>query len=82
MWFFNNSRNLSKLEEKVAQLEDKLNQRYEEYDSMHESLDILCKELRDFLTEEENTITINDIQQEKDNLKAIRQNRETGTQDR
>lgn len=82
MWFFNNNRNLFKLEEKVAQLEDKLNQRYEEYDSMQESLDILCKELRDFLTEEENTITINDIQQEKDNPKAIRQNRETGTPDR
>jgi len=82
MWFFNNSRNLSKLEEKVAQLEDKLNQRYEEYDSMHESLNVLCKELRDFLTEEENTVTINDIQQEEDNLKAIRQDRETGTQDR
>jgi chromosome segregation ATPase len=82
MWFFNNSRNLSKLEEKVAQLEDKLNQRYEEYDSMHESLNVLCKELRDFLTEEENTVTIHDIQQEEDNLKAIRQNRETGTQDR
>jgi chromosome segregation ATPase len=81
MWFFNNSRNLSKLEEKVAQLEDKLNQRYEEYDSMHESLNVLCKELRDFLTEEENTVTINDIQQEKDNLKAIRQDRETGAQD-
>jgi hypothetical protein len=63
----------------VAQLENKLNQRYEEYDSMQESLDILCKELRDFLTEEENTITINDIQQEKDNPKAIRQNRETRT---
>jgi hypothetical protein len=46
---------------------------------MQESLDILCKELRDFLTEEENTITINDIQQEKDNPKAIRQNRETRT---
>jgi hypothetical protein len=63
----------------VAQLENKLNQRYDEYDSMQESLDILCKELRDFLTEEENTITINDIQQEKDNPKAIRQNRETRT---
>lgn len=82
MWFFNNSRNLFKLEEKVAQLEDKLNQRYEEYDSMHESLNVLCKELRDFLTEEENTVTINDIQQEENNLKAIRQDREAGTQDR
>jgi len=82
MWFFNNKKNLSKLEDKVAQLEDKLNQRYEEYDDMQESLDVLCKELRNFLTEEANTNTINDIQQEEDNLKAIRQNRETGTQDR
>lgn len=76
MWFFNrNRKNLSELEEKVTYLEDKLNQRYEEYDSLSESLNSLCKELRNFLTEE-NTPAINDIQQEQDSFEAFRQDRE------
>lgn len=73
MWFFNTKRaNLTKLEDKVAELEDKLNQRYEEYDNMSESLNELCKELRDFLTEEENTKTAHDIQQEQSSSKVNR----------
>jgi ABC-type transporter Mla subunit MlaD len=82
MWFFNRNReNLAKLEDKVAELEDKLNQQYDEYDAMSESLDNLCKELRDFLTEENTTVAY-DIQQKQDGFEVVRQDRETGTQDR
>lgn len=81
MWFFNrNKENLAKLEDKVAELENKLNQQYHEYDAMNESLDNLCKELRNFLTEENTTATY-DIQQEQNSFETVRQNRKTGNQD-
>lgn len=74
MWFFNtNKSNLTKLEDKVADLENKLNQRYEEYDTMNESLNAICKELREFLTEE-NNITEHDFQTEQNSASSTRQN--------
>ena len=78
MWFFSRRKdNLEKLETKVAELEDKLSKQYDEYDAMNESLREICKELHDFLIEE-NT---NDIQQEQNSSEVVGEDGEIRTED-
>ena len=75
MWFFTrNRRNLAKLETKVAELEDKLNQQYQEHESISDAINLMCKDLRDFLTDE-NNFTEYDIQTKQNNTKTTGQDR-------
>jgi len=79
MWFWNrNKRLIERLEKKILNLERKLDDRYKEYYDIQDSTKYLCKELRDFLMDQ-NTMP-NDIQQE-NNFETVRPNREVGTQD-
>ena len=76
MWFFTrNRRNLAELETKVAELEDKLNQRYQEHESISDTINTMCKELRDFLTDENNFAEY-DVQTKQNNIKITGQDRE------
>jgi len=78
MWFWNRNKKLiERLERKVFNLEQKLDDRYKEHYDIQDSTKDLCKELRDFLTDQ-NTIPNDNIQQE-DNIKTIRSNRKART---
>jgi len=80
MWFLNRNRKLiERLEKKIFDLEQKLDDRYKEHYDIQDSTEYLCKELKDFLVDQ-NT-TPNDIQQEND-FETVRSNREVRTQDR
>lgn len=78
MWFLNRNKKLiKKLEKKISDLEQKLDDRYKEHYDIQDSSEYLCKELRDFLMNQ--NIKPNDIQQ-KNNFETVRSNREIGTQ--
>jgi hypothetical protein len=72
MWFWKRSK-ISKLEEKVLKLEKELELRHEESAQLHASINLLCKEIKDFLVEE-NKSTENDVQREEAFVKVTRSN--------